>query len=226
MSGTVNLSELAIQVGSGPRWAMIRSYFGISAFGVNAYLADEPGVTIVSEHDELHGDHEELYFVGSGHATFTVAGDEIDAPAGTFVFVRDPGAKRKAVAKEGKTAIVIAGAKPGEAFKPSGWERQAPALVHFATKDYGKAIEALETLLAETPEDAGVLYNLACAESLNGNEQQALEHLRRSVEIDPSFRELAEKDSDFDAIRSLAAADDPEFASAIAGKPDTGGSSS
>ena len=30
----------------------------------------------------------------SGRATFTVNGDEIDAPAGTFVFVRDPAAKR------------------------------------------------------------------------------------------------------------------------------------
>jgi tetratricopeptide (TPR) repeat protein len=226
MSGTAELSDLAIQVGSGPRWAMVRTYFGISAFGVNAYIADEPGVTVVSEHDEVTGGHEELYFVGSGHATFTVDGDEIDAPAGTFVFVRDPAAKRKAVAKEGGTAIVIAGAKPGEAFKPSNWERQAPALVHFSTKEYDKAIEALEGLLAETPEDAGVLYNLACAESLNGNKQQALEHLRRSVELDPSFGELAKKDSDFAAIRDAAAADDAEFASAIAGQPDAGGSSS
>ena len=203
MSGTVNLSDLAIQVGSGPRWAMVRTYFGISAFGVNAYRrrrarrADRQRARRARDGLE----HEELYFVGSGHATFTVDGDEIDAPAGTFVFVRDPAAKRRAVAKEAGTAIVIAGAKPGEAFKPSGWERQAPALVHFATKEYDKAIEALEALLAETPEDAGVLYNLACAESLNGNKQQALEHLRRSVELDPSFRELAEKDSDFDAIR-------------------------
>jgi tetratricopeptide (TPR) repeat protein len=221
VSGTVKLSDLAIQMGSGPRWAMVRSYFDISAFGVNAYVADEPGVSIIGEHDELSSGHEELYFVGNGHATFTVEGDEIDAPAGTFVFVRDPAAKRKAVAKEAGTTVVIAGAKPGEAFKPSNWERQAPALVHFSTKEYGKAIEALETLRAETPEDAGILYNLACAQSLSGDREQALEHLRRSVEIDGSFRELAEKDSDFDAIR-----DDPEFLSTVAGQPDAGGSSS
>ena len=224
MSATVKLSDLAIQMGSGPRWAMIRSHFGISAFGVNAYIADEPGVPIIGEHDELGaaaGEHEELYFVGSGHATFTVDDDEIEAPAGTFVFVRDPAAKRKAVANEGGTTVVIVGAKPGEAFSPSNWERQAPALVHFSTKDYDKAVEALEALRADTPEDPGVLFNLACAESLRGNKEQAFEHLRRSVEIDPSFRELAEKDSDFDAIR-----DDPEFASPIAGQPDADGSSS
>jgi tetratricopeptide (TPR) repeat protein len=224
VSGTVKLSDLAIQMGSGPRWAMIRSHFGISAFGVNAYIADEPGLPIIGEHDELgvaSGGHEELYFVGSGDATFTVDGDEIEAPAGTFVFVRDPAAKRKAVANEGGTTIVIVGAKPGEAFTPSNWERQAPALVHFSTKDYDKAVEALEDLRVETPEDPGVLYNLACAESLRGNKEQALEHLRRSVAIDPSFRELAQKDSDFDAIR-----EDPEFASAVAGQPDADGSGS
>ena len=221
MSGTVKLADLAIQVGSGPRWAMVRSHFGISAFGVNAYIADEPDVTIIGEHDELREGHEELYFVSSGHAAFTVDGDEIGAPAGTFVFVRDPAGKRKAVATEAGTAIVIIGAKPGEAFTPSNWERQAPALVHFSTKEYDKAIEVLEALRAETPEDAGILYNLACARSLSGDKEQALEHLGRSVEIDASFRELAEKDSDFDAIR-----DDPGFASAVAGQPDAGGSSS
>jgi tetratricopeptide (TPR) repeat protein len=215
VSGTITVTDLALQIGSGARTAMVRTHFGISAFGVNAYVADEAG-QLVGEHDELGksaGHHEELYFVSTGHATFTVNGDEIDAPAGTFVFVRDPAAKRSAVAKESGTIVVVAGGKPGEAFTPSPWERSAPVLTYFATGEYDKAIEALEGLLSDTPEDAAVLYNLACAESQIGKRDEALEHLQRAIQFDPDFRDNAEKDPDFDPIR-----DDPEFASAIAGK--------
>jgi len=195
---------MALGLVTGQRWAMVRTHFGITAFGVNAYVADEAGIEVIGEHDELgerSGNHEELYFVANGHATFTVNGDEIDAPSGTFVFVRDPAAKRKAVAKEVGTTIIIAGGKPGEAFTPSPWERNAPALAYFATGEYDKAVEELEQVHAETPEDAGVLYNLACAESMSGKGDQAVGHLARAIELDASFAELAEKDSDFDAIR-------------------------
>lgn len=215
MSGTANLSDLAIQMGSGERTALVRSHFGISAFGVNAFIAREPG-SLIGEHDELgkrSGRHEELYFVSAGHATFTVNGDEIDAPAGTFVFVRDPAAKRSAVATEAGTTIVAVGGRPGEAFTPSPWERNAPVLAYFGTREYDKAIEALEKLLAETPEDATVHYNLACAKSLTGKKEEAIAHLERAIEIDADFSEMAAKDSDLDAVR-----EEPEFASAVAGK--------
>jgi tetratricopeptide (TPR) repeat protein len=222
VSGTARITELAVELGSGPRWAMVRTHFGIGAFGVNAYVADEPGIAVIGEHDELGklaAQHEELYFVADGHAKFTVDGDEIDAPAGTFVFVRDPAAKRGAVATEAGTTVVIAGGKPGEAFAPSAWERSAPAFVHFGARDYDKAIAEFERLRAETPDDAGVLYNLACAESLGGKKTDAVEHLSHAVEIDPDFRRLAEKDSDFDSIRA-----EPEFLSLVAGEPGTGSS--
>ena len=224
MSGSAHVSELAVQLGSGQRWAMIRTHFGIQSFGVNAYMADEPGMTIVGEDDELgegSGGHEELYFVSSGRATFTVNGDEIDAPVGTFVFVRDLAAKRMAVAEEAGTTIVIAGGKPGEAFTPSTWERNAPALTHFATGEYDKAIEEFERLLAETPDDPRVLYNYGCALSLSGKTKDAIANLKRALELDPDFAELAAKDSDFDPIRN-----DPEFPSPVAGKADSGSSGS
>src|SRR5262245_43469340 len=223
MSGSVHVSDLALQLGGGPSWAMIRTHFGIQAFGVNAYLADEPGVQIIEEHDELGpraGRHEELYFVADGHATFTVNGDEIDAPAGTFVFVRDPAAKRTAVATEAGTTIVIAGGKPGEAVTPSPWERNAAWLGHCVSKDYAKAAETYEQLLEETPGQAGFLYNLACAESLLGRKESALRHLRQCVEADESFKKNALEDSDFEAIR-----DDPEF-SAITGQVESAGAGS
>ncbi len=207
MSGTANVNELALRLGGGPSWAMVRTHFDIQAFGVNAYIAEEPGIRIIEDHDELGeraGGHEELYFVSSGRATFTVNGDEIDAPAGTFVFVRDPAAKRTAIAEEAGTTIVIVGGKPGEAFSPSPWERNAEGLVHFANEDYDKAAEG----------DAGFLYNLACAESRLGRKDSALKHLRQCVEAEERFKQDAVTDPDFDAIR-----DDPEF-SAITGQAD------
>jgi tetratricopeptide (TPR) repeat protein len=224
VSGTAHISDLALGLVTGQRWAMVRTHFGITAFGVNAYIADEAGIEVIGEHDELgerSGKHEELYFVANGHATFTVNGDEIDAPSGTFVFVRDPAAKRKAVALEVGATIIIVGGRPGEAFTPSPWERNAPALAYFATGEYDKAVEELEQVHAEAPEDPGVLYNLACAESMSGKGDRAIRHLAQAIELDASFAELAEKDSDFDAIR-----DDPKFASTISGKPNAGGASS
>lgn len=223
MSGTARLDDLAQQLGAGARTALVRAHFGISAFGVNAVVIDEPG-EMIGEHDEVgerSGKHEELYFVSAGHATFTVNGDEVDAPAGTFVFVRDPAAKRGAVAKEAGTTIVAVGGRPGKAFTTSPWERNAAALIHFGTGDYEQAVEAFEQLHAETPDDPTILYNLACAKSQTGKKQEALGHLKRAVELNPDFAEMAEKDSDLDAIR-----DDPEFASAISGQPGAGGSGS
>ena len=218
MSGSAHISDLTYKFPGNQSWAMVRTHFDIQSFGVNAYIGEVAGVDVIGEHDELGenaGKHEELYFVSSGHAAFTVNGDAIDAPAGTFVFVRDPAAKRKAIAKEAGTTIVIVGGKPGEPFTPSPWERTSEGLVHFANKDYEKAAEVYESFLAETPGNAGFLYNLACAESLLGRKEEALQHLRQSVEIDAVYKKNALEDPDFDAIR-----DEPEF-SAITGSVDS-----
>jgi tetratricopeptide (TPR) repeat protein len=192
------------------RWSTIRSHFGIESFGVNAWVADA-GEDVIGEHDEVTGgaaEHEELYVVLSGKATFTVDGETFDAPPGTIVFVRDPAAKRKAVAEETGTRILAVGAKRGEVFTPSSWERSAPAFPYFASKEYDKAAEALEEALAQYPDDPAVLYNLACAESMRGRTAEAIHDLRRSVEVENGerFRELARTDTDFDPIR-----DEPEF---------------
>ena len=58
------------------------------------------------------GGHEELYFVLSGRATFTVDGERVDAPAGSLVFVKDPAMRRGAVADEAGTKILAIGGRP------------------------------------------------------------------------------------------------------------------
>jgi mannose-6-phosphate isomerase-like protein (cupin superfamily) len=76
---TATIAELARPDG----WAPIRRELGVQAFGINAWTAAEPGGTIIAEHDEKPSGHEELYVVVAGRATFTVGGNEVDAPTGT-----------------------------------------------------------------------------------------------------------------------------------------------
>jgi quercetin dioxygenase-like cupin family protein len=92
-------------------WRPVRRRLGITAFGTNAFTAEQGTERVVEEHSE-EGGHEELYFVASGRATFVLGEEEIDARAGTFVHA-EPGTKRGAVATEPKTTILAIGAKPG-----------------------------------------------------------------------------------------------------------------
>jgi uncharacterized Ntn-hydrolase superfamily protein len=82
----------------------------------------------------------------------------------------------------------------------TGWEAARRANRFYERKEYGSAVEAMRIVL-ESREDPLVLYNIACYESLDGRADDALAHLRRAIELDPSYRQLAENDSDFDPIR-------------------------
>lgn len=196
------LEELATPAIPGQaQWHTIRRTLGVAAFGINAWTATEDGGQIIGEHDEASGEgHEELYVVLGGRATFTLDGDEVDAPAGTFVHVADPTVKRAAVGEAGTTVLVI-GAKPGEAFTPSTWERSAEALRFWPTEEWDRAVEVLEAHLGETPGHAGTHYNLACAHARAGRPEVALEHLGTAIELQASFAELAAKDDDLVSVR-------------------------
>ena len=200
----VHIDELeSIPVGDrGLKWRPIRIRFGIRAFGTNAYTA-EVGDEVVEDHTEATYQHEEMYVVVRGHATFTVDGEEIDAPAGTIVHLPDPSVRRTAVAREPGTAILAVGGKPGEAYQPSPWE-----LGFRATQmEPADAVAYVEEHMDEYPEMAATHYNLACFRALAGDRDGALEAANRAFEMDPeSFAKWAENDSDFDSIR-----DDPRF---------------
>jgi oxalate decarboxylase/phosphoglucose isomerase-like protein (cupin superfamily) len=109
-----------------PDWHAVRIHFGIQSFGINAYTAVQEG-QLVWEHDEIEHSgtkHEELYYVSKGSATFTVDGETVEAPTGTFVYVPDPASIRSAVAHEPGTTILCLGGTPGEAFSVSPWEQK------------------------------------------------------------------------------------------------------
>jgi tetratricopeptide (TPR) repeat protein len=190
------------------RWHQVRIHFGIGAFGINAYGADK-GKRVIEEHDEVGpsaGRHEELYFVHRGHARFTVGGEDHDAPEGTFVHVPDPETKRGAIAEEDGTVVLVMGAKRGAPFEVSIWEQAAPAWDAWAAKDFETAVRELTAINQRYPDNANMLYNLACAEALTGRADEALRHLDRAIELREQFRELAQNDEDFASIR-----DDPRF---------------
>jgi tetratricopeptide (TPR) repeat protein len=204
---TANIAEIEKRNNA---WVPIRDHFGGTAYGINAFVAEKAGDNVVGAHTEEQAGHEELYLVFSGHATFTVAGDEIDAPAGTIVFVREPSTQRGAVAKEAGTTVLAVGGKRGEAFQISAWEVAWPwtsrGIALFNAKKYAEAAEVFEEGVAVAPDHSGLHYNLACARSLNGEPDAAFEHLQIAIDGYPGFAELARKDSDFDPIR-----DDPKF---------------
>ena len=187
----------------------VRIPLGISSFGINAYGSREAGGVVIEEHDELGsgaGGHEELYLVVRGHAVFTIAGEEVDARAGTLVFLADPAIRRAAVARAADTTVLVVGGVPGQAFEPSPWEAWLEALPNYESGNYGAALETMRRAHAAHPDNPNVLYNLACVESLAGEHDAALEHLARALELDPRGREWSKGDPDLDAIRA-----DPRF---------------
>ena len=184
----------------------VREHLGIGAFGVNAYTAGEDG-TLISEHDEAGSGQEELYLVLDGRATFEIDGDTVEAPAGTFVFVA-PESRRKA---SGEGTVLAIGATPGRAYEPLDWGDAWPfhrdSMTAYSEQRYADALAAVKAGLDRMPENAGLHYNYACFATLAGcASDDVFDHLRRSVELHPSFREQARADDDLAAAR-----EDPRF---------------
>ena len=191
----------AIELPDGFVWRPVRRAFGIRAFGVNAYTPGAGG-RIVEEHTEGRLGHEEIYLVLRGRVLFTVGEDEHELGQGQLVFVRDPALRRGAVALSDDAAVLAIGGRPGEAFRVSAWETTFAATPHVQAEEWDEAIRMHEAALAEQPDSAPLLYNLACFESRAGRHDDALLHLRRSVELEPKFAANAAGDPDFDAIRT------------------------
>jgi tetratricopeptide (TPR) repeat protein len=186
--------------GSRDHWTQIRAHFGIEAFGINAWTGG-PGEGLINDHNESDSGHQELYFVLTGRANFTIDGDDLDAPAGTFVYAGNPATQRKAVAAEPDTTVLALGSKPGEAYRVLGWEFSADAFPLFGEERYEEAYAILSKENEEHPDTPGVLYNLACAEARLGKNEEAVEHLRRAIELYDGFAEIARDDPDLEPIR-------------------------
>jgi len=152
----------------------VRHHLGITAFGVNTWTGRNAGDRILNEHAEDEPDaNEELYLVLQGRAVFELDGDRVVAPTGTFVFVR-PGVKRTAFAEEPGTTILALGGTPGKAYEVNGWELWSPVRPLYEAGKYAEAADRLRVLVEAHPQYAGLVYNLACCESLAGRTSDAL----------------------------------------------------
>jgi len=186
---------------AGVNWKPIRRTLGIDAFGINAYTAN-PGDHVVEEHTEETLGHQEAYIVIAGQATFTLDGEEVDAPQGTVVFIRDPSVRRHAVAAEPGTTVLAVGGVPG-VHSPSAWEWYFEAERFRESGDHDAALELLADAQERFPDNVGVLYSIACWEALAGRTEDAIAHVRAAIELDPRAAGWSEGDADLDAIRGL-----------------------
>ena len=192
-------------------WIPVREHLGVRAFGINAYRPREDG-RIITDHDEKSSGQQELYVVLDGTATFTIDGEEVDAPAGTLVFV-EPDSQRTAT---GDATVLVVGATPGEGYRGllwgDAWPLHSESLRAYGEQRYADALATVQKALAEHPDHPGLHYNYACFATLAGDtSDETFEHLRRSVELFEPFRQGARQDDDFASVR-----DDPRFEAALA----------
>ena len=199
----VRISEIEPISVAGLQWKPLRRTLGIDAFGINAYSGADVGDHVVEEHTEETLGHQEVYVVVVGHATFSLDGKEIDAPQGTLVFIRDPKVRRFATAVEPGTTVLAIGGLPGQ-HTPSAWEWYFEAEKYRESGDYAAALELLGDAQERFPNHAGVLYSLACWQSLAGDTDAAIASLNAAIAVKPEVAEWATDDADLDAIRGLA----------------------
>jgi tetratricopeptide (TPR) repeat protein len=207
-----HLDEIEEFSDAGCHYRPIRHHLGITSFGVTAWTARAAGDRVINEHDEDDPSaDQELFLVLRGHAVFELDGDQVDAPAGTLVHA-PPRTKRMATAKQDGTTIIALEGTPGQAYDPRGWELWAPLAPLYAAGEYAEVADRLDELVAANPQYPMLFFNLACSESLSGRRTEALDHLRRAIEMSEEFRRSAKEDSDLDPIR-----DEPGFDQLISG---------
>ncbi len=86
------------------------------------------------------------------------------------------------------------------------WNALRAATAFHAPGRYHEGVALLAAAVERFGDDAMLLYDLACFESLDGRTADALGHVRRAVELDPGVRAAIAVDSDFAAL-----ADDEGF---------------
>ena len=102
-----------------------------------------------------------------------------------------PRVKRTAFAEEAETTIVVVGAQPARCTRRAARELWAPFIADYEAGKHAEVAERLRELVDSGTEYPMLVYNLACLESLTGEKEDALDHLRRALEQHDDLRNLA-----------------------------------
>ena len=135
----------------------------------------------------------------AGRATFVLDGDEVDLPAGSAVFLRDPKVRRYARAEEAGTTVLALGGKPGQ-HDVSAWEYFFAAYA-YAEDDPERALAEIDAGLAQKPDHPALLYHRACLNAKAGRLEEARAELDRALELDPTLQTWADDDEDLAQLR-------------------------
>jgi hypothetical protein len=170
-------------------WRPVRAALGARVVGISAYTADSPGQEVVEDHveDSDGRGHEEVYLVVRGRARFLLGGEELDAPAGTFVRVESH-VRRSATAAEAPTAVLVIGGDPEYEPAASEWiERARP----WFRDDPRRARELLDELEAAQPHSAASSFAEALFAAARGELEDARSHLDEAIRRAPAARDFA-----------------------------------
>ena len=88
-------------------------------------------------------------------------------------------------------------------YAAEAWDSVRPL---YEAGEYAQAADRGRELIDAYPDQGSLFYNTACCESLAGRTADAVEHLRRAIDMWDGCRDLAKEDTDFDPIR-----DEPAF---------------
>jgi hypothetical protein len=112
-----------------------------------------------------------------------------------------PRTNRTATATQAATTIIAVEGTPGGAYDARGWELWAPLAPLYQAGKYGEVADRLSDLVAASPQYPMLFFNLACCESRCGRTSDALDHLRRAIDMSAEFHASAQTDPDLDPIR-------------------------
>jgi tetratricopeptide (TPR) repeat protein len=82
-------------------------------------------------------------------------------------------------------------------------ERIVAATVALNAGDYTRTLRLLDEVLRDDPKSDHAEYMSAVVLCATGNREQALDRLRRAIELNPDNRNLARQDSDLDGLHAL-----------------------
>ncbi len=168
--------------------------------------------------------------VSGSFSDFTRISDEADRKEGVFHFCPECGSQVFTTEPADPNVVVVSvGSFADPTFPPpteSGYDSRRHPWVHlpdsvrqlapelwwdsarplYEAGKYAEAAALGRELIEARPDQPYLYFNTACCESLAGQPAEAVDHLRRAIEMWDGCRELAAHDSDFDAIR-----DEPAF---------------